>query len=406
MRWILALSLLWQADSLFGARHHAPKTRQLALTLRAGESSPLTGPVVEYSDEESPPTRALIFMDCFCRYHGVYMASRALEYKGVAVVFCLSDYLRGYLMATEPDDRDRWEAARMPTTLEEVDEWKRRLGGVELVGLFCESDSGLADAELGRSRLAVTCQDEPAILEARRNKYLMNEMVGKSGLQVVKQCLCQSKEQAQTFAKELLSTSGRVVVKPIRGVASESVYLCEDLDQVKDAWNNITSTNVFGTQEQHSSCLVQEFLDGTEYALDVVSRDGSHKVAAIWKYDKRPANGAAFCYFKTELIDSACDPACQAIVEYTNKALSALGVRVSRCFVSRCSTSFSQSWRVLLLALLVVGFESYRSDSSEQKASLGRGQLPPTQYGLCSAHNGVYWIQCIGYDTRCFSREP
>jgi uncharacterized membrane protein YgcG len=47
--------------------------------------------------------------------------------------------------------------------------------------------------------------------------------------------------------------------------------------------------------------LVQEFLVGQEYVVDTVSCNGVHKVMAVWRYDKRPTNGAAFVYYRTQL---------------------------------------------------------------------------------------------------------
>jgi hypothetical protein len=64
-----------------------------------------------------------------------------------------------------------------------------------------------------------------------------------------------------------------------------------------------------------------------EYAVDVVSRNGHHKVAAIWRYDKRPANDAAFCYFKTELVDAVIDDNVPSICNYVDSALTSLGVK-------------------------------------------------------------------------------
>ena len=33
--------------------------------------------------------------------------------------------------------------------------------------------------------------------------------------------------------------------------------------------------------------LIQEFAKGTEYAVDIVPKNGEHKVASLWRYDKR-----------------------------------------------------------------------------------------------------------------------
>lgn len=51
----------------------------------------------------------------------------------------------------------------------------------------------------------------------------------------------------------------------------------------------------------NEGALVMEYLDGTEYVVDSVSRDGVHRICAIWEYDKRKVNGANFVYFGMEL---------------------------------------------------------------------------------------------------------
>lgn len=35
-----------------------------------------------------------------------------------------------------------------------------------------------------------------------------------------------------------------------------------------------------------AGALLQEHLDGTEYAVDTVSRDGVHRICAIWEHQK------------------------------------------------------------------------------------------------------------------------
>lgn len=220
-------------------------------------------------------------------------------------------------------------------TAEDLAAWKERcgLGGddVLVVGVYSESDAGLADAERLRGRLGVPCRDEPAVSDARRHKHLMLEAVERrAGLTVARHKLCASAGDARDYARGLLhsaSGSRRVVVKPFRGVGSESVYRCDSVDEVQAAWEAITATQVYGAAERHATVLVQEFLDGAEYAVDVVSRDGAHKVVALWRYVKQPANGASFCYFRTELIDATMDSAVDDICRYVASSLTALGVR-------------------------------------------------------------------------------
>ena len=59
--------------------------------------------------------------------------------------------------------------------------------------------------------------------------------------------------------------------------------------------------------------LVQEFLDGIEYVVDSVSRDGVHKTTAVWEYDKRSINGANFVYFGMRIMD-ASEPVAKVLI--------------------------------------------------------------------------------------------
>jgi len=142
--------------------------------------------------------------------------------------------------------------------------------------------------------------------------------------------LCKTLEEACDFAKELGVDSGGdsdvcVVVKPIRGVGSEDVTLCNDINSVKSAFQQIHGATVFGSpREKHEVVLVQEFAIGQEFAIDVVSKNGEHKVAAVWIYDKRPANGASFVYYATKLYDGEnMDELCN----YVRKTLDALDIK-------------------------------------------------------------------------------
>lgn len=285
-------------------------------------------------DGEPPPQRALILMDGFCHYHGRYLASRAQEVPGTAIIPVLSTYLHDFLLATRPEEASDHRRLRVPlSSPRELEAWRAQLPDrLEVVGVYCESDSGLADAEILRQALNVTCRDDPDQLEARRNKYLMQEWIReKTDLPVVRQKLCKTLQEAQAFASELWTQDGGgdeyVVVKPYRGVASESVHLCSNQGEIAQAFESIKGSAVFGSRDRHESVLVQEFLTGQEYAVDVVSRDGQHKIAAVWRYDKRSANGASFCYFQTRLVDASVDSAVEDICRYVTTTLTALGVR-------------------------------------------------------------------------------
>ena len=296
------------------------------------------------------PKRALIMMDIFSEYHGLYLAYRARMVYGVATIIVFSDYMNGYFQTTMPPDDEELDgllAMTMPMTREETESWYSSLPtAIEIIGIHCESDSGLEASErfaelLGSARLRHCNTD--GINPARRNKYLMNQVVSQAGLPVVRQRLCKTVEEALSFAKQELGmdddsdregspkasngdqkSQPKVVVKPIRGVASDDVYLCATLDLVRTSFDKIHGSTIFGApRDKHDEVLLQEFAVGQEYAIDIVSKNGEHKVAAIWIYDKRPANGAPFVYYATKLYDG--DDA-TIISDYAKKCLDSLGV--------------------------------------------------------------------------------
>ena len=108
----------------------------------------------------------------------------------------------------------------------------------------------------------------------------------------------------EAFLDDLRPSPFVVVVKPIESGGSDGVHKCDNLDQVKAAFDNVNGAiNALGMVNE--GILVQEFLDGSEYVIDSVSRDGVHKVVAVWVYEKRSANGADFVYFGVYLCPAA-----------------------------------------------------------------------------------------------------
>jgi len=284
--------------------------------LRAGSEIP---PEVPEAPPELPETApVLILVDVFSPYHGSYLQFKAQEH-GIRTISLLGNYLCDYLILQGEEEA---EAARIP--LQDPVELLEAVRQADSVTVHCESDSGLRDTEYLRQVLGLE-GDKPLVSEARRDKFLMHEAIQKAGLASVEQMRCSSLDESMQFTQSLLQKGKRVVIKPHRGVASESVHLVTDLNQVEAAWTTITESSVFGERERHDSVLIQEFLEGPEYAIDTVSRRGEHKVAAVWKYDKRPVeNGPSLVYYQTKIAQN--DENVDAMCDYVEKVLDALGI--------------------------------------------------------------------------------
>lgn len=304
-----------------------PSLNPNSIELRGGDSVGEDGPSIQEPEVWSEPRRALILMDVFSEYHGIFLSHQARRAYGVATISVLSNYMKGYFEKEAPNELDRWQREFLPSSEEDLDRWISGLTDLELVAIVCESDSGLADAERFGNRLNLTCHN--GFNEARRDKFQMIETVKNAGLAVVQQRLCGTVDDSIAFGKELGVSEEDgdkwVVVKPIRGVASDDVYLCKNLASVQRAFEKIHGSPIFGSPwEKHANVLVQEFAIGQEFAVDMICKDGEVKIAAIWIYDKRPANGAPFVYYATRLYDGELS---QVIYDYLSKALDALGIR-------------------------------------------------------------------------------
>jgi biotin carboxylase len=161
--------------------------------------------------------------------------------------------------------------------------------------------------------------------EARRNKYHMGEAVRRAGVRAVLQRACTNVKDVEDFIKTLPQDNLRFVVKPVASAGTEDVFLCSAAAEGVEAFNTIIGKrNALGILNK--SVLVQEFLQGKEYAIDKVSRDGVHKIVAIWEYDKRPINGCAFVYHGKRVMSTELTR-CQEMIEYGNKVLDALDIR-------------------------------------------------------------------------------
>jgi len=164
-----------------------------------------------------------------------------------------------------------------------------------------------------------------ALSEARRNKYVMGETVRKAGLRAVKQLRATVWRDIEEWLEDWQPNPFKVIVKPMDSAGSDDVTLCRSMDDVKNAFGNIMG-KINGLGIVNKAVLVQEYLEGQEYVIDMVSRDGEHKVAGIWLYDRRAANGAGFVLFGQKMLEADAEHV-REIIEYQKKVVDALGIR-------------------------------------------------------------------------------
>lgn len=191
---------------------------------------------------------------------------------------------------------------------------------MNIVACFAGGEAGvdLADAFSEYLKLRSNGTEIPN----RRDKKVQQELIAARNLRAVRQAGGTTLADVEQF---LQTEEYPIVLKPVESAGSDGVKLCHDYTEAAEHFNLLMKSQMVNGGEV-PAVLCQEFLRGKEYVVDHVSRDGVHKTAMVWVYDKRPANGSAFVYYGCVPvpIDS---PEAQIIIPYVRQVLDALGLK-------------------------------------------------------------------------------
>ncbi|WCN02085.1 ATP-grasp domain-containing protein [Streptomyces sp. M92] len=156
----------------------------------------------------------------------------------------------------------------------------------------------------------------------RRNKYEMVLAVRDGGLPHAATIVSPDADEIIAWAE---TTAGYpVVLKPVSSAGQDNVMACASAEEVRAAHDKIrSSTNRQG--QSNTVVLAQEFLAGTEYFVNTVSRDGRHHTAEIWRYCKRRIPGGHIIHDYVEPL-SPDDPDAQELESYSHRILDALEI--------------------------------------------------------------------------------
>jgi len=275
----------------------------------------------EFKDE------AVIVVDTFST--GASLA-HMLYKAGYHVVCVLSGELEGLLdMMPEGLDFSFAGTILYDSKAEESVAFGKVVGAIQalkwpVVAVFAGAETGVELSDKLSEHLGLRTNGT-ALSEARRNKYVMGETIRAAGVRAVKQLRASTWGEISSFIAEWNPDPFKVIVKPMDSAGSDGVTLCLSLAEVETAFGNIMG-KVNGLGLVNKAVLVQEYLEGPEYVVDMVSRDGEHKVVALWLYDRRASNGAGFVNFGQRLLVPSEDPCCRPIIDYQRKVLDALGI--------------------------------------------------------------------------------
>lgn len=159
----------------------------------------------------------------------------------------------------------------------------------------------------------------------RRNKRAMQEAVKAANLRSTKQCEVDNAQAAIEFATT--ECNYPLIVKPVASSGSDGVYKVHDEHELVIAVNTVcTGVNTSG--KANETALVQEFLAGTEFVVDCVSKNGEHVLCMMWVY-QRVQNAGGIAYDRIDAVEAVWEENhfTRRLAEYVFGCLDACGIR-------------------------------------------------------------------------------
>ncbi|MFF5445551.1 ATP-grasp domain-containing protein [Streptomyces sp. NPDC012888] len=185
-------------------------------------------------------------------------------------------------------------------------------------------DSGVALADR-LSELLGLPTNGTALSAARWDKYAIGERLRGLGIHCARQFKSADPADLVRWRKEDPGGADRpVVVKPVSSAGTDRVHVCRTDAEIEAAAAAVLAgPDVYG--KPNTEVLVQSYLEGTEYIVDTVSRDGRHFVCGVWRYHKRLVGGRPV-YDRDVLLDPG-EPPVPALLDYIATVLDAVGIR-------------------------------------------------------------------------------
>lgn len=189
--------------------------------------------------------------------------------------------------------------------------------------ILAGAESGVYLTDKLNNEFCFSYKNDFATASARRNKYEMINTLSKAGLAAAKQGKFANWNEANSWIRH--HNEYPIVLKPLESAGSDSVFICNNEEEAKSAFDSILGTsNKLNILNEY--VLFQEFLDGTEYVVNFVSLEGRQLVTEIVKYTKRKLFTGNIVYDIDEILDSTYEEFLP-LVNYTKEVAHALGIK-------------------------------------------------------------------------------
>ena len=198
-----------------------------------------------------------------------------------------------------------------------------RVSSYDPIAVIPGHELGVATANKIAERLGLPCNPSD-IIPAMTNKYDMHMALKKAGIRYIKSKLVSTPDEAVDFFREIKKP---IAIKHNTGGGSIGFHVCSDEDEIiKAVEEEMSRFNLYG--DQNTTLLVQEYINGTEYLVDIICQNGKQYFEFLGKYRK------VLTYDGRKIYDYIYYPKNANLVEedkkliaYAMKAVEAIGIK-------------------------------------------------------------------------------
>lgn len=200
-----------------------------------------------------------------------------------------------------------------------IDEVKNTFSKDQIQAVVIGSETGVISGELLADYFNVA-GNSIKNTAFRRDKFQMQAKLATQGLaHIASQIIT-----PHHFDIQSLPDYTAYVLKPINSAGTENVFFCQNKAELQQQINQIQWGSVNATGEKNNAFLVQEFIEGTEFVVDMVVDHSGIYTASLCRYHKGEYNGSRFVYEYMEMLNPQAK-AFQSIIHYAHQCTQALG---------------------------------------------------------------------------------
>lgn len=188
------------------------------------------------------------------------------------------------------------------------------------------TEEGVPLAEYLSARLTPSVANDPAKLNNRLHKALMQEALLGAGIPALKTLHTASESEAEEWIAAQQLHQSPLIIKPPMSAGSDKVFHIPAGGDWKSAFHRVLTEPAQITGKFSETAVIQEQAFGTEFAVGTVSANGKHHLSHLIRYNKLDINGRKTVFDFVEFMPYINEEH-NVLFSYVNVVLDALGVR-------------------------------------------------------------------------------